>query len=270
MAEHTPKTPDILNFDALLNDLNQADSARQDVERAIEERNRWLWQQLASSNVPRLIDSAPAEQERRISEAVAAEMARLHTEGDTTDEITLQNRALEAVYSRVSSELFYFHFIAIGRISTEDNQDTSQIEKNKKQTIASLIVAKQLEPSDPWVAFANQVIPGPAFDPGDPADALYILTAAEESYERDADHARRAEILDRLSELVVVHGEQTADEAMLVGALISMAMVAPAGGGNAAAERRSRLDELLREHQIVGARAEVIVAFLEDAFPVAS
>lgn len=255
-------------WDTFLEEVSDTAQEQQEVRRRVQDATTRLWDEIDQEGVPHIFSPDPDEQDRRTQEAIAQITQSLQADSEI-DAALAREKALEQVYAQMSNEIAMAGHILIAQGFIEDTPDESIRERDKKRLIAQLMV-RQGAFRDPWVTFANKIVPGELFDITNPSDAIYVL---EEQMKEDiaADQRRKNE--ETYAHAMELAGIADIDDAVQQAALtlaISQLMTTAAirrPVGNAEAERQAQFDEIIRDSPLDPATAKHIVELLEKAYP---
>ena len=146
----------------------------------------------------------------------------------------------------------------------------------KKKFIAEILVIDGLNPTDPWVVFLNETVPGPRLDPDSAADEPFILAAIEEQSRivarNEQIHGMQADMWDIMGidtdPAEGVHTIQQLDDMQrllpIASTILSAAMLA-----EDPIERSAAIDKAIREAPITAEIAAKLKSYLQAKFPTA-
>ena len=258
------------DFDSFLSDLNK--------EPVVAFDSQQLAQDLEArfENVLEQLEYQSLGEENERSTALRHEfldaITRLHPDIDfetaealakTNFEVMAMNEAV--VLTSIKMTLFSVEYtIANGTLDPEN------ITASKAKLYTDLLIKNNLDPQDPLLTVLNKSIPGPEFEPKDPALASYFMQSIEEFANEEEKKKLDRELIDEACAFLGVDSHDYTQQN--AAKIVSIAHVVFNGRmhfntHNAAANREERIRSAARELSLDETITQGIIRFIEIKFP---
>jgi len=141
----------------------------------------------------------------------------------------------------------------------------------KADLYAELLIAKQLDPSDPILKALNLLVPGREINVGDEILEPYYIKALEMMANQPEKNSKVQAIMSEAYEFLGIDAEDSSGEntglKIRVGAMILVLGRFSDGKSNAAANRSERLFTMARENGFDEIFTSKIIQFIEEQYP---